>query len=94
MTNSRNNHNYQLKLSRISSSTNHTIVTNNTMSELVYHNGHYYRVNTRRSNRHDGRRHHRDRRESQVEGALRKTHNAWDQVLYGIGSAYYKLGGR
>ena len=64
------------------------------MSELVYHNGHYYRVNTRRSNRHDGRRHHRDRRESQVEGALRKTHNAWDQVLYGIGSAYYKLGGR
>ncbi|KAH7152852.1 hypothetical protein EDB81DRAFT_757881 [Dactylonectria macrodidyma] len=56
--------------------------TTNNMTELVYHDGHYHRVQTRH-----GRQHHQG-------GLWQKTYEAWDQVLYGIGSAYYKLFGR
>lgn len=59
------------------------------MTELTYHDGHYHR----------GEESRRSRDESAGSGGnsgglLRKTHDAWDKVLYGIGTAYFKLCGR
>jgi hypothetical protein len=58
------------------------------MTELTYHDRHY----------HHGEESHRSRDESAGSGGqgglLRKTHDAWDKVLYGIGTAYFKLCGR
>lgn len=60
--------------------------------ELVYDDGHYHRETPAEQS---------DRRHSTVEskhqprsgGAWEKTYKAWDNVLYGIGSAYYKVRG-
>lgn len=58
------------------------------MTDLVYHNGHYHRVKVRHSDRRHGHRHHHQ------GGLWRTTYELWDQVLYGIGTAYYKIMGR
>ena len=54
------------------------------MGELVYHDGHYYRVERQSS----------DRRAHRSIGVWRMTHDLWDEVLYGVGSLCYKMQGR
>lgn len=59
------------------------------MAELTYHDGHYHPTR-------DDEYEHQSRRSSKDRsggGLLRKTHDAWDKVLYGIGTAYYKICG-
>lgn len=46
------------------------------MGQYEYHDGHYHYVDD--SRRKDG-------------NAGKKAHDAWDKVLYGIGSVYFKL---
>jgi hypothetical protein len=55
--------------------------TINPMSELVYHDGHYHRVE------HPPRGH-------RAFGVWRTTHDLWDEVLYGIGSVCHRFKGR
>lgn len=49
------------------------------MPGYEYHDGHYHSVEDKRQR--DG-------------GIAKKTHDAWDKVLYGVGSVYYKLVGK
>ncbi|KAL3953411.1 hypothetical protein ACCO45_013354 [Purpureocillium lilacinum] len=60
------------------------------MTRLYYHDGHYHPE----SRLGDRRRESRDR-QGQPDGNLwHKTYQIWDQVLYGVGSFYYKIRGR
>lgn len=54
-------------------------------TELVYDNGRYYRAPAEPQPK---------RRGHQSVGVWRTTYELWDEVLYGIGSAYEKLRGR
>ena len=56
------------------------------MSEIVYHHGHYHR------SRIDHRSHERPPRNR--GGVWQRTYEVWEEVLYGIGSVYYKIRGR
>jgi hypothetical protein len=55
--------------------------------ELVYRDGHYHRPSADRP----ATRHNQHRPQ---HGLLQKTHDAWERVLYGVGSVYYKIRGR
>jgi hypothetical protein len=59
------------------------------MAELTYHNGHYHPTRDSEYERYT----RRSSKDHSDGGLLRKTHDVWDKVLYGIGSAYYKLKG-
>lgn len=50
------------------------------MTELQYHNGHYHAVRV-------------DPNRKRRFSVWRKAYEMWDQVLYGVGSAYEKLCG-
>ncbi|KPM35861.1 hypothetical protein AK830_g10708 [Neonectria ditissima] len=52
--------------------------------KLVYHDGHYH---TAQVTHEDGQNEHQG-------GLWQKTSEVWDQILYGIGSVYFKLCGR
>lgn len=56
---------------------------------MTDYNGHHYP--TRDDEYYETRRSSRDQPGG---GLLRKTHDAWDQVLYGIGTVYFKICGR
>lgn len=66
------------------------------MTELTYHDGHYHRAPPSHHRQREQHQHqqqpHRQHQEA-PGGMLKTTHDAWDKVLYGIGSAYYKLRG-
>lgn len=68
------------------------------MTELTYHDGHYHRSREDDAYSHHSRhsnRSNRSVRSNEQSGSLwRRTYDAWDKVLYGIGSAYYKICGR
>lgn len=52
--------------------------------ELEYCDGHYHRAAAGSSSS----------KRPDPTGVLRRTHDVWDTVLYGVGSAYYKVFGR
>ena len=65
------------------------------MTELEYHNGHYHRVQRDRRHDNDSRpRHGHPRAPPRRSNVFETTHDMWDKVLYGIGSAYDKVFGR
>lgn len=55
--------------------------------KLVYHDGHYHTAQVTHEDPEPGQKDHQG-------GLWQKTSEAWDQILYGIGSVYFKLCGR